>query len=234
MFSREIDSVGSVQVSCKTALLRYLCNTLTLLYILDDDVLYPHREFYMFGAELECWQMQSFFERIKYSENSLNCRLAQSFNYICGCNGSGYAGASTDAKKAALVWMPRIMAILSIMVSQSRHLYAPSRYLLIQSLLQGSSFIIYDAMRIHTRRSKLLYQLLITLSIFDIIGSIAYAFTSLPTPVQDYIYGSKGNDATCTAQGFFIQIGTTACFINSSLCEFNSYTRAVCLILNSN
>jgi hypothetical protein len=88
------------------------------------------------------------------------------------------------------------------------------------TIFQGSSFIIYDATRIHTRRSKLLYQLLITLSIFDIIGSIAYAFTSLPTPVEDYIYGGKGNEATCTAQGFFIQIGTTACFINSSLSSY--------------
>lgn len=79
--------------------------------------MYPHRKFPMFGNEIECWQMQAFFERIKYSDDSLNCRLAQSFNHICGCEGSGYAGANTDAKKAALVWLPRIMAILSILVS---------------------------------------------------------------------------------------------------------------------
>jgi hypothetical protein len=71
--------------------------------------------------------------------------------------------------------------------------------------------------RVRERRAKLLYQLLITLSIFDILASIAYAFTSLPTPKSDFIDGSKGNDATCTAQGFFIQLGTTACMINSSL-----------------
>ena len=60
-------------------------------------------------------------------------------------------------------------------------------------------------------------QLLITLSIFDIFGSIAYAFTSLPMPESDYIYGSRGNQNTCIAQGFFIQIGTIACFMNVSL-----------------
>ena len=106
---------------------------------------------------------------------------------------------SSRKKQAALVWLPRVIAILSIM---------------------GSSFMIYDIMRVHTRRSKLLYQLLVTLSIFDIVGSIAYAFTSLPIPVEDYIYGAMGNDASCKAQGFFIQIGTIACFINSSLSSY--------------
>lgn len=166
-----------------------------------NDVLYPNRIFGMFGfgSEVECWQMQAFFQRIKYSEDSVNCRLAQSYNYVCGCEGTGYAGADTNAKPAALVWLPRVMAILSIM---------------------GSSFLIYDIMRVRTRRSKLLYQLLVTLSIFDIVGSIAYAFTSLPIPVEDAIYGAMGNDASCKAQGFFIQIGTIACLINSSLSSY--------------
>ncbi|KAL3779349.1 hypothetical protein HJC23_007479 [Cyclotella cryptica] len=162
----------------------------------NNDVLYRHRKVPLFGTEISCWQMQAFFQRIKYSEDSVNCKLSQSFNHICGCTGTEYAGANSTAKQAALVWLPRVMAVLSIM---------------------GSCFIIYDTTRVRERRSKLLYQLLITLSIFDILGSIAYAFTSLPTPVEDYIYGSKGNDATCIAQGFFIQLGTTACFINSSL-----------------
>jgi hypothetical protein len=85
----------------------------------NDDVLYPHRKFPIFGLEIECWQMQAFFDRVRYSVNSANCRLAQSFNHMCGCTGVGYAGASTDAKKAALVWLPRVMAILSIMVRPS-------------------------------------------------------------------------------------------------------------------
>ena len=190
----------------------------------NDDVLYPHRTFALFGSQIECWQMQAFFERIKYSVDSVNCRLAQSFNHICGCTGSGYAGAGTDAKKAALVWLPRVMAILSIMVRCVHFFCIFAMFFLCIHIFdaivyQGSSFIIYDVLRVHTRRSKLLYQLLITLSIFDIVGSIAYAFTSLPTPIRHYIYGSNGNDATCTAQGFFIQIGTIACFINSSLCK---------------
>jgi hypothetical protein len=53
--------------------------------------------------------------------------------------------------------------------------------------------------------------------LFDILGSTAYALTTLPTPESDEVYGAKGNEKTCTAQGFFIQIGTIACFLNVSL-----------------
>ena len=42
-------------------------------------------------------------------------------------------------------------------------------------------------------------------------------FTTLPTPKDDYMYGSQGTDATCTAQGFFIQMGTVACLLGVSL-----------------
>ena len=63
-------------------------------------------------------------------------------------------------------------------------------------------------------------QLLSTLSLFDIMGSTAYALTTLPTPASDELYGAKGNERTCTAQGFFIQIGTIACFLNVSLAAY--------------
>lgn len=89
---------------------------------------------------------------------------------------------------------------------------------------QGSLFIICDASKDITRRSKLVNQLLITLSVFDVIGSLAYALTTLPMPELDYIYGSKGNEHTCTAQGFFIQIGTIACFLNISLSVYYMLT----------
>ena len=60
-------------------------------------------------------------------------------------------------------------------------------------------------------------QLLSALSFFDILGSGAYALTTLPTPEIDHLYGAHGNKHTCTAQGFFIQIGTIACLLNVSL-----------------
>ena len=62
--------------------------------------------------------------------------------------------------------------------------------------------------------------MLVCLSIFDLFGSIAYAFTSLPISINDYVEGANGNDASCTAQGFFIQLGTTAAYINVSLAVY--------------
>ncbi len=60
-------------------------------------------------------------------------------------------------------------------------------------------------------------QLLSTLSLFDIMGSTAYSLTTLPTLEPEELYGAKGNQETCKAQGFFIQIGTIAWFLNVSL-----------------
>jgi hypothetical protein len=36
--------------------------------------------------------------------------------FITRCQGVGYAGANTQTKLNALVWMPRVSAILSMMV----------------------------------------------------------------------------------------------------------------------
>ena len=84
------------------------------------------------------------------------------------------------------------------------------------------------------------------ISVFDIIGSVAYGefssivkttlviqilnkkanhlsvichsgFTSAPIPTEYYYEGGHGNDATCTAQGFFIQVGTVTAYTNVSL-----------------
>jgi hypothetical protein len=62
------------------------------------------------------------------------------------------------------------------------------------------------------------------MSVFDFVGSFAMAFTTLPTPSTDYIYGGKGNDATCKAQGFLIQMGTIACFLGVSLSLYYNLT----------
>ncbi len=56
------------------------------------------------------------------------------------------------------------------------------------------------------KRSKISNQMMVVLSTFDLFGSAAYSLTSLPMPEEDGVYGSKGNDAMCTAQGFFIQV----------------------------
>jgi hypothetical protein len=45
----------------------------------------------------------------------------QSMNYICGCDGTGYAGADTHTKQVVLVWLPRVAAVLSLAVSLMCH-----------------------------------------------------------------------------------------------------------------
>jgi hypothetical protein len=85
----------------------------------QNDLQFPDRIIPLFGANITCHQMESFFQRLPVSNNSSICQLAQSMNYICGCGGIGYAGASTQTKQAVLAWMPRIAAILSMMVSLS-------------------------------------------------------------------------------------------------------------------
>jgi hypothetical protein len=82
-----------------------------------NDVQFPERKVQLFGDNITCSQMQSFFERLPVPKDSSNCQLAQSVNYICGCEGQGYAGANTNTKKVVLVWLPRTAAILSMLVS---------------------------------------------------------------------------------------------------------------------
>ena len=165
----------------------------------ENDILYPDKEFPLFGNNIKCWQIQKFFDSVDVNADARNCQLAQMNNYVCGCNGSGYLGASSDTKKKVLAWLPRVMAILSII---------------------GSTFIIYDCIKSPEQRQKAMNQLLIGLSIFDLIGAFAYAFTTLPIP-EDHeyspIYGAKGNAASCTTQGFFIQMGTISAYMNVSL-----------------
>ncbi len=83
------------------------------------DIKYPDRLVPVFGDNITCWQMQEFYDSVDIDINSQNCALAQKMNFICGCEGTGYAGANTEAKQAALAWLPRMMAVLSIFVSFS-------------------------------------------------------------------------------------------------------------------
>jgi hypothetical protein len=80
------------------------------------DVQFPDRIVPLFGDNVTCWQLESFFKKLPVPKDSTNCQLAQSMNFICGCAGAGYAGANTTMKQALLAWLPRAAAILSIMV----------------------------------------------------------------------------------------------------------------------
>jgi len=165
------------------------------------DMIYPERNIRLFGNDgsqkIECWAIAEFYRSLNIEADNRYCESARQFNYVCGCSDSiGYVGANTELKMKALVWMPRVGAILSIL---------------------GSIGMIISVMGDKDKRKKIIGELIIGLSCFDIIGSIGYAFTSLPIPEEDYIYGAKGNTASCKAQGFFIQIGTISLYINVSI-----------------
>ena len=138
-----------------------------------------------------------------YAFDSL-CSVAIDVNYLCGCGGGQrkYVGADTIRRYRALVWVPRVSAFLSIM---------------------GSLFIIWDALRDKIKRKSVYHTLMVAMSVFDIFGSTAWGLSSLPIPQYDVygnpasVYGARGNDSTCTAQGFFIQLGYTSMFYNMSL-----------------
>jgi len=161
------------------------------------DMEHPYRTIHMFGSRVECWAVAELYRSLNIEAESVACESARFFNYICGCSDSlGYAGADNEKKQSALVWLPRVGSILSII---------------------GSTLMIIGVLRDEQKKKKVIGELIIFLCCFDILGSIGYAFTSAPTPKDDYIYGSGGNEATCTAQGFFIQIGTIALYANVSI-----------------
>jgi hypothetical protein len=83
----------------------------------QNDMQFPDRTIALFGDNITCYQMERFFQRLPVPNDSTNCQLAQSMNYICGCGGIGYAGAKTHTKQVVLAWLPRVAAILSLMVS---------------------------------------------------------------------------------------------------------------------
>ena len=69
----------------------------------------------IFGPDADCSAVY-FYLSMYIDANDQRCELAQMFNYICGCEGNGYVGADTKAKRTALEWLPRVMALLSFLV----------------------------------------------------------------------------------------------------------------------
>jgi hypothetical protein len=100
----------------------------------ESNLQFPDRTISLFGKtpNTSCDQMESFFQRMPVPNDSTNCQLAQSMNYVCGCDGIGYAGANTQTKRNALVWMPRVAAVLSILVRLHSLLKVSQSHILIK------------------------------------------------------------------------------------------------------
>jgi len=109
-----------------------------------------------------------------------------------------YLGASTENQKKALQWTSRASAMLSFC---------------------GSTFILVDIISNKKKRRTVFHGLLIGMAIFDIVTAVAWSFASSAIDPHDasWIYGAAGSKASCTAQGFFVQLGFTSIFYNVSL-----------------
>ena len=87
--------------------------------------------------------------------------------------------------------------------------------------------VICDVLRGPTRRRRVYNQLILLMSVADLVYSLAFSLTTMPLPSYDEygndwkIYGTAGNDATCTAQGFFLlSFGASSLFFNVSLSAY--------------
>ena len=86
--------------------------------------------------------------------------------------------------------------------------------------MQGSFVIICDiALRAPRQHNGLstYHGLMLGISFFDCFSSFAYMMVGVMAPYEAGFYLSRGNDATCKAQGFLIQLGHTSMFYNLCL-----------------
>lgn len=84
--------------------------------------------------------------------------------------------------------------------------------------LLSSGYIIYDIVRMPRRRRKMYHQILLGMSISDLLCSTAWFFTTWPIPPEVFpAWRASGTQATCTAQGFFTQFSVCTVFYNGFL-----------------
>ena len=67
------------------------------------------------------------------------------------------------------------------------------------------------------------HRLLLSMSIFDVLSSCALFMSTWPIPADTpskIVYGAVGNQATCSAQGFFVQFSMGTVLYNATLSAF--------------
>eukprot|EP00523_Entomoneis_sp_CCMP467_P003471 CAMPEP_0168764426 /NCGR_PEP_ID=MMETSP0724-20121128/24867_1 /TAXON_ID=265536 /ORGANISM="Amphiprora sp., Strain CCMP467" /LENGTH=824 /DNA_ID=CAMNT_0008813649 /DNA_START=35 /DNA_END=2509 /DNA_ORIENTATION=+ len=167
----------------------------------SNDISMPNVTFALtevvFDLTASCQQLDDLLTQ--HMKTDLRCWSSKSFAFVCGCNGGTpwYLGADTETKHATLAWIPRVTGFLSFM---------------------GSLYIIYDVAKQRRKVSfwgtDTYHMILVGMSVFDISSSVAWMVSTSALPEYDEerqseygVYGAKGNDATCKAQGFFLELG---------------------------
>jgi len=118
-------------------------------------------------------------------------RELQFYSYLCGCP------FIFQKRQNILEWLPRVSATLSFL---------------------GSSFIVQDILKSQKKHAMTYHQIIIAMSVVDMLSSIAWALSVIPLPSEELgPSGARGNHATCKAQGFFIEFGLTSPFFNLAL-----------------
>lgn len=138
--------------------------------------------------------LQGLYETIDTSDRKFTCELGDSYlsslydneddfcywnqlirGTACGCSGSN------STKVAALVWTQRCSGLLS---------------------LTGSfAIIVFFLTKKTPNRWNTYNQVVLSISVFDSLSSMAYIFGTALTPMEFGLYGSIGNEGTCTFQG---------------------------------
>ena len=78
--------------------------------------------------------------------------------------------------------------------------------------------IIFDILRKpKDKRSTTYHQLVLAMSCFDMISSLAYILVGVLHPVKDGFWNARGNLTTCRMQGAMVQIGFTSLYYNTFL-----------------
>jgi len=85
--------------------------------------------------------------------------------------------------------------------------------------LAGSAYILTDVLSNKQKRHMVYPTLMTCLSISDAIASVGYFFSTWPIPsdTQGPMWGAVGTTGTCTAQGFFVQLGILSPLYNVAL-----------------
>ena len=84
--------------------------------------------------------------------------------------------------------------------------------------LLGSSWIIVEVFTEKNKTQSVYHRLLCAMSIYDVLESVWNFCSTWPIPVgSPNLWGASGTTQTCTAQGFFLQLGLAVPMYNASL-----------------
>ena len=151
----------------------------------------------LFGVEGTCGDLERMLTQFEKTDD--HCWTVRNFAFLCGCNGGTpwYLGADSETEHKTLAWIPRVSGFFSFV---------------------GSLYIIQDVLRKRFRSITggiTTYQMIMLgMSIFDLSSSMAWMVSTAAIPEYDEeresdsgIYGAVGSEASCKAQGFFLELG---------------------------